>query len=513
MQRPHSHSTPEPKNPNDTRRAPRQMNPGARSKPLDYLYLALLTAGSLLVHGYHPGAEDSEIYIPGIKVLLNPDLYPFGREFFLSHAHMTFFPDLIAASIRVAHVPFDWMILLWHVVSIFLLLLASLQLCRLLFVEERAHWAAVTLLAALLTLPVAGTALYIVDQYLNPRAMALFAAIFATSAVLEKKYLRAGFWIVFAAAVHPLMAIFAASWIFFLVAVPRFPFLRGSASAVLPVGLSIKYPSPAYREIVQTVPYFFLSRWQWYEWLGIFAPLAILYSFSRIARKQGLTNLETVCRAMVPFGIFYFILEVIFTVPDRLLALARYQPLRSLQLAYVLLILTGGGLLGKWLLKDRVWPWLALCVPLCAGMFIAQRQLFPATPHIEWPGATPNNDWQQAFLWIRGNTPSSAIFALNPNFSILPGEDIQGFRAIAERSRVADALKDSSGATMFPDLPVAEHWQEQVNAEQGWTTFQLADFQRLNKQFGVTWVVLDQKGELGLDCRYSNKTLRVCRIP
>src|SRR6202158_6575133 len=106
------------------------MNPGARSKPLDYLYLALLTAGSLLVHGYHPGAEDSEIYIPGIKVLLNPDLYPFGREFFLSHAHMTFFPDLISASIRVAHVPFDWMILLWHVVLLFLLLLASLQLCR-----------------------------------------------------------------------------------------------------------------------------------------------------------------------------------------------------------------------------------------------------------------------------------------------------------------------------------------------------------------------------------------------
>lgn len=316
-------------------------------RPRDYFYLALLTAGSLAVHGYHPGAEDSEIYIPGIKVLLNPALHPFGREFFATHARMTLFPNLIAASVRLSHLPFDVVILLWHVLSIFLLLLASLQLCRLLFAETCAHWAAVSLLAALLTLPVAGTALYIVDQYLNPRALALFAAIFATSAALERKYVRMGLWIVFAAAIHPLMFVFAASWIFFLVAVRRFSFSPVSALSVLPVGLSIKYPSPAYREAVQKLPYFFLLRWQWYEWLGIFAPLAILYGFSRLARKQGLANLEVVCRAMIPFGLFYFVLEVIFTVPDRLLALALYQPLRSLQLVYVLLILTCAGCSGN----------------------------------------------------------------------------------------------------------------------------------------------------------------------
>lgn len=479
----------------------------------DYLYLGLLTVSALAVHGYHPGAEDSEIYIPGVKVLLNPSLYPFGREFFATHARMTLFPNLIAASVRITHLPFDVAILLWHLSSVFLLLLASLQLCRLLFVDARSHWAAVSLLAALLTLPVAGTALYIVDQYLNPRALALFAAIFASSAVLQVKYVRAALWILFAAAIHPLMAVFATSWIFFLVAARQFPIRPVSALGVLPVGISIKYPSTAYREIVERVPYFFLLRWQWYEWLGIFGPLAILYGFSRVARKQGMTNLEIVCRALIPFGLFFFLLEVIFTVPDRLLALARYQPLRSLQFVYVLLILTGGGLLGKWLLKGRAWLWLGACLTLCAGMFYAQRQLFPASPHVEWPGVTPKNDWQQAFLWIKLNTPTSAIFVLNPNFSALPGEDIQGFRAIAERSRLADALKDSSTGTMFPDLPLAEHWKEQVTAQKGWASFQLADFQRLRGQFGVSWVVQDQQGELGLDCQYANATLRVCRIP
>jgi hypothetical protein len=501
------------KNPNNARHSPQLSAWGGRLKLRDYLYLALLTAASLAVHGYHPGAEDAEIYIPGIKVILHPSLYPFGREFFASHARMTLFPNLIAASVRLTHLPFDLAIFLWHVASIFLLLLASLQLCRLLFAETRAHWAAVSLLAALLTLPVAGTALYIVDQYLNPRALALFATIFATSAVLETKYVRAALWILFAAAVHPLMAVFAGSWIFFLVAGRRFPLRPVPALSILPLGLSIKYPSPAYREVVQTRPYFFLLRWEWYEWLGIFAPLAILYGFSRLARKQGLANLEIVCRALIPFGLFYFLLEVILTVPDRLMALARYQPLRSLQIVYVLLILTGGGLLGQWMLKNRAWLWLAACVPLCAGMFFAQRELFPATPQIEWPGVTPKNDWLQAFAWIKMNTPTEAIFALNPDHMRLRGEDNHGFRAIAERSMLADAVKDSGAVTMFPDLPLAEHWQEQVNAQQGWMRFQVADFERLRKQYGAGWVLLDRQNSFGLDCPYANATLRVCRIP
>jgi hypothetical protein len=67
--------------------------------------------------------------------------------------------------------------------------------------------------------------------------------------------------------------------------------------------------------------------------------------------------------------------------------------------------------------------------------------------------------------------------------------------------------------TMFPDLPLAEHWQEQVNAQQGWMRFHVADFERLRKQYGVGWVLLDQQNSSGLDCPYANATLRVCRIP
>ena len=69
-----------------------------------------------------------------------------------------------------------------------------------------------SLIAALLTIPVAGTALYIMDQYLNPRNLAAFAAVFAVARILEKKYLRALAWIAFAASVHPLMWVFPFSF-------------------------------------------------------------------------------------------------------------------------------------------------------------------------------------------------------------------------------------------------------------------------------------------------------------
>jgi hypothetical protein len=493
-------------------------------KPKDFVALLLTTGAAFGVAGYHPGVEDAEIYVPGIKKILNPALYPFGSEFFLSHARMTLFPNLIAASVRWSHLSLDAAMLLWHLLSIFLVLLACRQLANLLFDEPPARWAAVGLVAALLTIPVAGTALYILDEYLNPRSFALFATLFALAETIKKKYWAAGVWIVMAAMIHPLMAVFGVSLAAVVVLLREIggagtaPNESRSATGVaaaaflLPLGFSLRYPSAAYREIIQMRPYFFILRWQWYEWLGIVMPLALLWWFTRLARKHKMPTLALLCRALIIYGVDYFALALVMTIPPRLLALVRYQPMRAFQLLYVMIFLMIGGFLGKWFLRDQVWRWIVLFVPLCAGMFYAQRQLFPATPHIEWPGRVPQNDWLQAFAWIRANTPTDAVFALNPNHMALPGEDQHGFRALAERSMLADAIKDSGALTMFPDLPLAEHWEQQMNAQQGWDHFQAADFARLRRDWGVTWVVLDQPEVTGLACPYSNATLRVCRV-
>ena len=128
--------------------------------------------------------------------------------------------------------------------------------------------------------------------------------------------------------------------------------------------------------------------------------------------------------------------------------------------------------------KAKLWLWLGLFVPLCAGMFYAQRQLFPATAHLELPGVRSSNVWVEAFVWARDHTPVKAYFALDPEHMRLHGEDQHGFRAIAERSMLADAAKDSGAVTMFPAL--AATWLEQVNAQAHWKTFILADFLNLD---------------------------------
>src|ERR1700676_725260 len=91
---------------------------------------------ALLVHGYHLGVDDAEIYIPAIKHAADPGLYPFGSEFFMSHAHLSLFPDLVGYTARLTHLPIDFVIFSWHVACIFLLLLASWQLLRACFLND-----------------------------------------------------------------------------------------------------------------------------------------------------------------------------------------------------------------------------------------------------------------------------------------------------------------------------------------------------------------------------------------
>ncbi|HYT21373.1 MAG TPA: hypothetical protein VEW05_14235, partial [Candidatus Polarisedimenticolia bacterium] len=84
------------------------------------------------------------------------------------------------------------------------------------------------------------------------------------------------------------------------------------------------------------------------------------------------------------------------------------------------------------------------------------------------------------------------------------------FRALAERSALADYVKDPSVATQVPRL--APRWLEEVKAQEGWPHFQAADFQRLKNRFGVNWVVLESNGPSGMGCPYQNELLRICRI-
>ena len=84
---------------------------------------------------------------------------------------------------------------------------------------------------------------------------------------------------------------------------------------------------------------------------------------------------------------------------------------------------------------------------------------------------------------------------------ILETEEQHGFRALAERSMLADNVKDSGAVTMFPAL--AETWQSRCD-HRAWKSFQRTDFARLKQTYGVNWVVLEKPSSLGLTCPYEN---------
>jgi hypothetical protein len=495
-----------------------------KNQKRDCLTLAGLTATALFIHGYHFGAEDQAIYLPAIRKLLHPSLYPHDSELFLPQTSATLFGNLIAFTVQHTHLSCAAVLFIFHLLSIFFILLGCLKLTRRLFHEPTAQWAGTCLVASLLTIPVAGTALYLVDEYAHPEAFANFALLFALLAVfpgetpgepVERSRLRARhllwmvFWMVAAAMVHIQMAFYGALLLAFLLI--KMPRRRESMMAVATLSLRSLWESAsgAWRKAARTRTDHYLALWHWYEWLGIVAPLAILEWFSRLARQHSLPRVSYLSRRLALFGLFGFVAGLM-TIPSQFERLTPYQPMRTFHILYLLFFLIAGALIGKWVLRNAVWRWLALFVPLSLGMLYAQLQLYPGSPHIEWPGVRDPNPWVRAFIWIRHNTPKDAYFALNPQFLKLPGEDFHGFRAFAERSRMADEIKDPGVVALFPD--VANIWLKQVTALKGWNDFTTKDFRRLNRQFGVSWVVLEQPGVPGLDCPYQNSRVRVCRI-
>ncbi len=58
---------------------------------------AALTIATLLVHGYHPLAEDGGLYVAGVELTLNRSLFPHFTEFVSEHMHYSIFAPVVAS--------------------------------------------------------------------------------------------------------------------------------------------------------------------------------------------------------------------------------------------------------------------------------------------------------------------------------------------------------------------------------------------------------------------------------
>lgn len=493
----------------------------------------------MLVHGYHPLAEDGGLYVAGVEYTLNHALFPHYTGFVREHLGYSFFAPMLAAIVKLTHLSLAWVLFFIDLFSVWLTLFAARQLLRRCLAGEPAQLAGIALLGAWWTMPVAGTALLLMDPYVTARSLSTPLSVLAIAFALDDWPLSrrlapslrwCAIFLIIAAALHPLMATYALAF----VVVVRASRLRrrtlawtvlASSAIVFAAVLQAFSPpeSPALLEAILTRSYWFLSQWQWYELFGLAGPLIVLAAILFWRGDKVTRSAHVLCQACFVLGAVATFNVLLFAHESASVhLLAKLQLLRIYLLIYAVMI----ALLGAtfWQLSSdagkRV-PSLRLALRfLSAGLILAmavvmgfvQRQDFPASTHLElpWRADQNTNPWVQAFLWIRQNTPQDALFALDARYINTQGEDAQTFRAIALRSAIPDFSKDGGEASITPAL--ASLWQQGANAQKDLSKQNdtLRDSQL--RSLGATWMVLHTAAITVHPCPYDNGTVKVCRL-
>lgn len=476
----------------------------------------LLAPFVLLVHGYHPFANDAGIYVAGILHILHPSLDPLNAAFVTAFTRWSVFAWTMAALLRLTHLPLDWLLFVTYWLSIVLFLAACHQLAARLFTAPSAPWASVLLAAACFTLPVAGTALVLMDPWVTARSFSTPLSLMAVAASIDRAWSRTILLLLLAALLHPLMAAYAIAFVLLqaLVAARRSRLalaLCVCALAACAIAFAVAHRMPisaAYREAVSLPQrsFLFLARWRWYEILGLVLPLLLLAAALRRFRPS--SRIGSLCLASILLGSTSFLIAALFVPPQGPYLLVPLQVLRSFHLLYAIGVVLSAGLFAHWLTRSPRSA-AAFLILLFAGMAAAQRVAWSGDPPIEWPGASPANPWQQAFVWIRGHTPRDAVFSCDPRLVYLPQENEQGFRAIAERDHLADD-KDAGIAAVIPQL--ADRWARQRNAQL--SVDRMTDAQRVAAlaPLGANWLLLPPGAPTQLPCPFRNRVVQVCRL-
>lgn len=483
------------------------------------LRLAGLTAAALFIHGYHLGVEDAEIYLPAARWFRHPELYPFGREFFLSHGRLSLFGPFTAFTSLLTHMSMDWTFFAFYLVTLFATILGSWLFVTACFESARARWSALLVMTAVLAMPVANTGLLMMDPYLTARSFSTPLTLFGVAWVLERRYARAGVAVALTALVHPQMAVY----LLFLIVVlwvaevnririrEREPALVSSV-ALIPTQFHLSPASGPYREALFSRDYFFLYNWTWYHWLGLLGPLAILVWFWKANLRETRPAFKEISFALIPFGLISIAAAAVLSSSPSLQMFVRLQPLRSFDLVMLVFVLLGAGVLGEYLGKGRPWAIAALSLSLAAGMFVVARQTYPHSPQVELPSSTSSNPWISTLFWIRRNTPNNAVFAVDSRYFKDPVVDEHGFRAVSERSDLADYYKDGGVVSLFPNLAV--EWKDMSNATYGLNHFSVAQFRWLKGEYPeASWTVIHGEAPAGMDCPYQQGGFSVCRMP
>jgi hypothetical protein len=475
--------------------------------------LFVVTMGALLLHGYHPYIVDASIYLVGIEKNIDPALFPRDNALVLAHAHLSIFSILMASMVRALHLSLPVLLFAVYIGLLLFLFALCYKLGERVFHSSRAGWGAALLMAVCMPVPVAATSLLLIDPYLSSRSFSTDLALLALLASIDNRWTLALLSCAATIAFHPLMGAYLAIYLLIhslvqrqrwrLVAVTcTGALILCGAIALLTLHTSV---TTSYREAVLGRSYYFLADWKWFEIAGLLMPLLLLGITARYAGVR--TPLGRLAATCVLVGGTSVVCCACFVHPAGPYFLTRLQLLRTFHILYALGVVMLGGAAAKLCRGRRQMAWLGLLGIVGLGMLLLQRREYRSLPDVEWPGAAVTNPWERGLFWVRGHTPDSALFAMDPQLMFFDDDAIPGFRVIAQRSILTD-IKDEGLASLFP--PLAPVWAKRLERERGLD--EETDAQRRAKLSGtgVQWLLLSPSAATSLPCPYHNMSLKVC---
>jgi len=479
------------------------------------LPIAVATISVVLIHGYHPYAQDASIYVPGIERQLNASLFRSDLMFVNGHAKLSIFSSLMAAGMRLLPISLDVFLLLTYLVSIAAFVTGCSCLAAFLSRSPGARWSAALLAACCFTLPAAGTSLLLMDPYVTARSISTPASLFAILACLKRSWLSATLLALLAMAVHPLMGIYLGAFLVLLVLLDQRRHRTATAlcgigflsAGVLAFTTSTADISSAYREAALSRTYYFLSGWHWYEIVGLLAPILLMAWVW--AKAETRSRIAHISAASVLAGSTALLISLCFVHSSSPDFLMRIQVLRVFHLVYLLGLVLIGGVVGERFWESRRWTVAILFAAAGIGMYAGARISYSSSPHIQLPFWATASSQGLILNWIRLNTPTDAVFAADPVLQRQINQDDLGFRATTERSILTD-VKDEGIASLFPN--VADAWATRRNAQIGLN--RLTDTQivvRL-KPYGVSWLLLPANKDTAFSCPYRDNGIAVCQL-
>jgi hypothetical protein len=247
-----------------------------------------LTPLALIAHSYKFVNDDQILYIPILRRVLDPSLYPGDFFFDQPQASVSFFEDFLAWPVRWFGL--EWTMFLGYLLAQMLILLCLYSLAVRL-VSRRAAYLAMVLFV--LPVSIGGTFVRTYDNYLNPRTLTLPLALLALVALLDRRLWRATILIGLHLALHPLsglhtwlVAAVLMAWWFWKKDVPRRSLIGPALVLSGMLGLlalksgegSLWLDSPWRAVLWNRTSYIFLASWGTKDWvsLGLYLLLGII---------------------------------------------------------------------------------------------------------------------------------------------------------------------------------------------------------------------------------------------